>query len=118
MYLPKSWFKPGLHGQQKWIHFFGSDKKDKKILNSPFVFQKKPGSVYRCSCKVGLNAGLPDFSRSKVPKRGKIYQITTKYTKWPQNIPNGLKIDQMVIKYTEILNSNTLQNLPKFGFLV
>jgi hypothetical protein len=26
--------------------------------------------------------GLPDFSRSKIPKRGK-------YTKLPQNIPNG-----------------------------
>jgi hypothetical protein len=25
--------------------------------------------------------GLPDFSWSKIPKRGKIYQITTKYTK-------------------------------------
>jgi hypothetical protein len=28
-------------------------------------------------------AGLLDFSWSKVPKRGKIYQITTKYTEWP-----------------------------------
>jgi hypothetical protein len=28
-------------------------------------------------------AGLPDFSWSKIPKRGKIYQITTKYTKLP-----------------------------------
>jgi hypothetical protein len=36
--------------------------------------------------------GLPDFCWSKVPKRGKIYQITTKYTKLPQNIPNGHKI--------------------------
>jgi hypothetical protein len=27
--------------------------------------------------------GLPDFSWSKIPKRRKIYQITTKYTKWP-----------------------------------
>jgi hypothetical protein len=28
----------------------------------------------------------------------KIYQITTKYTKWPQNIPKGRKIEQMAIK--------------------
>jgi hypothetical protein len=27
--------------------------------------------------------GLPDFSWSKIPKRGKLYPITTKYTKWP-----------------------------------
>jgi hypothetical protein len=30
-----------------------------------------------------LAALLPDFSRYKIPKRGKIYQMTTKYTKWP-----------------------------------
>jgi hypothetical protein len=29
----------------------------------------------------GFETGLPDFSWSKIPKRGKIYQITTKYTK-------------------------------------
>jgi hypothetical protein len=29
--------------------------------------------------------GLPDFSRHKIPKRGKIYQITT-------TLPNGHKI--------------------------
>jgi hypothetical protein len=28
-------------------------------------------------------AGLPDFSCHNIPERGKIYQITTKYTKWP-----------------------------------
>jgi hypothetical protein len=61
---------------------------------------------------------LPDLSWSKIPKRGKIYQITTKYTKWPQNITNGSKMDQMVIKYTKIFRSKTLQNLPKLGFLV
>jgi hypothetical protein len=31
----------------------------------------------------GSPPGLPDFSLSKIPNRGKIYQITTKYTKWP-----------------------------------
>jgi hypothetical protein len=39
-----------------------------------------------------FNAGLPDFSWSKIPTRGKIYQITTNYTKWPKNRPNGHKI--------------------------
>jgi hypothetical protein len=62
--------------------------------------------------------GLPDFSWSKIPKRGKIYQITTKYTKWPQNISNGRKIDQTVIKYTKIFHNKTLQNLPRMGFFV
>jgi hypothetical protein len=28
-------------------------------------------------------SGLPDFSWYKIPKRGKIYQMTTKYIKWP-----------------------------------
>jgi hypothetical protein len=39
-------------------------------------------------------------------------------TKWPQNISDGRKIDQIVIKYTKIFHSKTLQNLPKLGFLV
>jgi hypothetical protein len=44
--------------------------------------------------------GLPDFSWRHIPKREKIYQITTKYTKrpkyttWLQYIPKGLKIYQ------------------------
>jgi hypothetical protein len=29
-------------------------------------------------------AGLPDFSFYSIPKSGKIYQTTTKYTKWPR----------------------------------
>jgi hypothetical protein len=45
------------------------------------------------------------------------YQITINYTKWPQNIPNGCKIDPMAIKYTNIFYCKTLQNLPKLGFL-
>jgi hypothetical protein len=31
--------------------------------------------------------GLPDFSWFNKSKWGKMYQITVKYTKWPQNIP-------------------------------
>jgi hypothetical protein len=37
----------------------------------------------------------------------KIYQ-------WPQAIPNGHKLHQMVIKYTNSFHSQALQNLPKF----
>jgi hypothetical protein len=47
-----------------------------------------------------------------IPKRGKIYQVTLKYTRVPQNIPNDRRIDQMAIKYTNIFHAKTLQNLP------
>jgi hypothetical protein len=32
---------------------------------------------------IGYAWGLPDFSWYKIPKRGKIYRITTNYTKCP-----------------------------------
>jgi hypothetical protein len=31
--------------------------------------------------------GLPDFTCYNIPNWRKIYQITLKYTKWPQHIP-------------------------------
>jgi hypothetical protein len=43
--------------------------------------------------------------------------MTIKYTEWPQNIPNGRKIHQMAVNYTNIFHCKTLQNLPKLGFL-
>jgi hypothetical protein len=62
---------------------------------------------------------LPDFPWYNIPNWGKIYQITIKYSKRPQNITYGLKIDQMNINIpTNIGNYNTLENLPKLGFLV
>jgi hypothetical protein len=64
--------------------------------------------------------GLPDLSWYKIPKRGEIHQMTTKYTKWPYvKYFQWLKIDQKVIKYTNIFHHcKTLQKLPKLGFLV
>jgi hypothetical protein len=62
--------------------------------------------------------GLPDFYRYSKPKWGNIYQITRKYTRCPQNMANGRKIDQMAAKYTNIFYCKTLENLPKFGFFV
>jgi hypothetical protein len=47
-------------------------------------------------------AGLPDLSWSKHAKTGKIYQMTTNYTKRPYTIPNDRKISQMVMKCTNI----------------
>jgi hypothetical protein len=63
-------------------------------------------------------SGLPDFSWYNIPKWEKIYQMTTKYTQWPQNILNCRKIDQMAIKYTNFFHCKTLQNLPILEFLV
>jgi hypothetical protein len=37
-----------------------------------------------------MKQGLPDFSWYDIPK-------LEKYTKWPQNVQNGRKIDQMAI---------------------
>jgi hypothetical protein len=40
----------------------------------------------------------------------------TKFTKWPYNITNGRKIEQVAIKYIHIVQCKTLQNLPKLRF--
>jgi hypothetical protein len=63
-------------------------------------------------------AGLPDFSWCNIPKREKYTKLTLKCTKWPQYIPNGRKIDQMAIKYTNIFRCKSLKNLPKRLILV
>jgi hypothetical protein len=49
-------------------------------------------------------SGLPDFSWYNIPKREKPFQITIKYTEWPQNIPNGRKNQHL-----------PLQDPPKIG---
>jgi hypothetical protein len=46
-------------------------------------------------------------------KTGKIWQITIKYTKLPQNMPNRCKIDKMLMKCTNIFLCKAPQNLPK-----
>jgi hypothetical protein len=63
-------------------------------------------------------AGLPDFSWYNIRICGKLYQITIKYTKWPQNISNGRKIYPTAIKYTNTFHRKSLQKLRKLGFLV
>jgi hypothetical protein len=42
-------------------------------------------------------------------KTGKIYQMSTKYTKVQKYIPNGRKIDQMAMQYMGIFHRNILQ---------
>jgi hypothetical protein len=60
----------------------------------------------------------------KYTKLAPNYQMAIKYTKWPNNIPNGHKIYQMAIKYTNwtlnipngqnIYQHLSLQDNPKF----
>jgi hypothetical protein len=69
----------------------------------------------KSACSLGFETGLPDLSwynipkLKKIPNNHEIYQITVKYTKWPQNIPNSHKIYQH-------LSLQVLQILPKLGF--
>jgi hypothetical protein len=67
---------------------------------------------------VRFKSGLPDFSCYKMPKWGKIYQITANLTKCPWYVTQDRNIGQVSIKYTVLFHCKTLQNLPKFGFLV
>jgi hypothetical protein len=85
-----------------------------KCVNSAFTYVTKPALLPRDY----ILPGLPDFSWSKHTKMGKLYQMATNYTKRPQiipkfsdNIPNGLKIFQMAIKYTKQF---AFQGPPKF----
>jgi hypothetical protein len=62
--------------------------------------------------------GLPDFYWYNIPRSGKnipnyhkIYQMAIK-------TPHGRNIYEMSINYTNIFHCKTLQNEPKFGFLV
>jgi hypothetical protein len=74
------------------------------------VCPPSPAATWR-SHFLHFQSGLPDFSWC-------MYQDEEIYTKSPQNIQNGRKMDQMAINYTNIFHCNTLQNLPKMGFLV
>jgi hypothetical protein len=62
--------------------------------------------------------GCQIFHGTWYQNRKKMYQISTKCTKWSQNIPNVRKMFQMEIKYSNIFHSKVLQNLSKLGFLV
>jgi hypothetical protein len=55
--------------------------------------------------------GLPDCCWHTRPKRGKIYQITTK-------LPKGHKIQQMTVKYSHFFHSEAHQNLTQWRYLV
>jgi hypothetical protein len=76
-------------------------------------FWRKLTALYLCRhqvCQIFLGTTY------KIGKN--INLITTKCTKWLWNVPNGRKLYQMLIKHTNIFNRNSLQNLPKLGFLI
>jgi hypothetical protein len=60
-----------------------------------------------------FHPGLPDLSWYNKPKRGKIYQITLKYTKLPQKYTKLPQKYQIYVK-TVMANNFLLQIPPKF----
>jgi hypothetical protein len=56
-------------------------------------------------------ARVARISWYKIPKTGKLYQITTNYTKRPKDITKDSKVDQVSIKYTTARPSKFYQNL-------
>jgi hypothetical protein len=55
------------------------------------------------------------FSLAQHTKLVKKYQISTRYTKWPQNKTYGRrKIDQIATKYSNIGHYKTLENFLNF----
>jgi hypothetical protein len=75
----------------------------------------------RCSAEILFNkfcllSRLPDYSWYNIPKREKLYQMTAKNAKWPQNIPKGSKTFRMTIKHTSILKPRPSKKYPKWNF--
>jgi hypothetical protein len=60
--------------------------------------------------------GLPDFAWYNTPKLGKIYQMITKYTKWPWSIQNGCKIFQMTTKIYQYCIFQGPPKIPNWDF--
>jgi hypothetical protein len=63
-----------------------------------FLLQKRIGSPWfdgnrLQSCQIFLSTTYQNGKN--IPNNHEIYQMATKYTKWPQNTPKGPKIDQV-----------------------
>jgi hypothetical protein len=111
-------FNIHLEAVKKW-NFVATPSTWKKHMWWSHAAQNRPPPRQREEKKI-LQQGCQIFLGPNIPKR-------EKYTKSPQTIPNGhklgipngRKIFQMVIKYTNIFHhSKAFQNLPKVGFLV
>jgi hypothetical protein len=61
-------------------------------------FLNKKIIYYVTVTKYGWGQSCHIFLGATYQNGENIYQITFKYTKWPQNIPNGREMDQMDIK--------------------
>jgi hypothetical protein len=66
--------------EEKWVSSFSICRKSGKLSDILKAFQRCRHLRSRVRA---LLQGLPDFSWYNIPKRGKIYKITTKFTKFP-----------------------------------
>jgi hypothetical protein len=95
------------------LHLIDKEGKRKRLLNffcTPTMLQwlqTKLKAVLKQGCQIFL---------FKHTKPGKMYKMLRNYTKWQLNVPNGIKILSMVIKYTYIFYSKALQTVPELGF--
>jgi hypothetical protein len=64
----------------------------------------------------GSKSGLPDFYPRNIPKREIYTKMTTKYTKWPYNIRNGCKMDQMAINLPTYFIARHSKIYPNWDF--
>jgi hypothetical protein len=72
-------------------HCYSLGKLEIKMCSIILPFVAKENNFFYRGSRISdpSEPGLPDFSFYNIPKRGKIYQITTKYTKCLPKIPNG-----------------------------
>jgi hypothetical protein len=71
----------------------GGEEEKEKLFLSPW---RRRDAVQ--GCQIFLSTTYQNGKN--MPNDHTIYQMATKYTKWPQNISNASKVDQMVIKCT------------------
>jgi hypothetical protein len=75
-YRSSSHFWASLNFDRKWVglHFGRLKKTSSGRPDSVSIFNARPRNTFE--------TGLPEFSWHNIPKGVKIYQITTKNTKW------------------------------------
>jgi hypothetical protein len=75
-------------------------------VNNRLLGEKSPNLVT-------LLVRVARFFSVQHTKTGKIYQMTTEFSKCPSNKPFCRKIDKMGLKNTNIFHCKAFQNLPK-----
>jgi hypothetical protein len=66
---------------QRKLHFLFAQEFDYFKASDEVYITKNLAFVL--TCVDALGSGLPDFSWYKIPKWGEMYQMATKFTKWP-----------------------------------